>query len=1500
MLRAIRPLLLRLSRAVLTAMLLPASASAAFSYSVYSGTWNTLPNFDALSPVATGTSQVIDLSVTSRTDNFGLVFTSTLTVPQAGTYQFSTTSDDGSDLRIDTTTVVNNDGLHGATTVTGSIALSAGSHSLRVRYFEKTGSQTLAVNYAPPGGGLRPIPANGALEGPPDPRIVGSWGPVVAWPHIPITVAALADGRVLGWSSTETNEFPSSREFTHAAVYDPSAGTFQTVDNNFHDMFCAGVSTLEDGRIVAAGGNPYDTRTTAFDPATLSWQALANMNSNRWYATLLALPSNELFTTFANAGGNTSERYSPASNGWTLTPGATMQDLLNEQNAENGQSTVNSASDLQWWGQMAVAPDGRIIHGGPTQTWHLFDPRGSGGVQSLGKPTGTRTRMWGNAVTYEPGKVLILGGADRTQNPATTNAAYKVDLSGPSPVISSASPMSFRRALQNTVTLPTGELIVVGGNNTGELFSDNGSVYAAEIWNPTTDQWRTVASMNVPRNYHSTALLLKDARVFSGGGGACGNGCAENHLDSQIYTPAYLYAADGSLASRPAITGAPGIGEAGRAITVFATGQVAKFSMVRLSATTHAMNTDQRFLPVSFTANGGGSYTLQLESNPNILIPGFYWIFAIDTAGVPSVGRTFQVLRDDGSPGPGLEVEAESAVLAGAFEVGLDGAARNGRYISVPTGSSSTGGPTSPSRAVLSFTVADPGQYRIDAGVLGPSGSADSFWITVDGAPASAYLWELPTTATSTYQTDSVNDRGGADPVLVTLAAGAHTVEVILRETQARLDWMRLVYVGPPPPPPDSDGDGVPDASDAFPNDPTEWADSDGDGHGDNSDAFPNDPTRWLPEQGVTPVSSPFHSTTLIVEGSSGADRIWNVNPDNQSVTVTSAAGAVLAEILVGSRPWALAKAPLANEVFVANKGSATISVIDTVSLAVARTIALPAASQPHGIAFAPAGDAFYVVLEALARVDKRSPATGALLASASLSGHPRHLAVSSDGSSLYVANFITPPLPGEDDAVIDTSAGGAQLFVVDTSGMSLSRTIAFGQSTRPPAEITGPGMPNYLNAPVLFGSRAYVPSKQDDIEAGAYRGNPGMTFDQTVRAVTSVIDLPSGVEQTGQRIDHDNAGVANGSALSGEGRYLFVALETSREVAVYDTQQGFQLTRLAVGRAPQGVAFSSDGRTLYVHNFMDRSLSRFDVTNLVALHVAQAPLLGTVTVVSSESMPADVLQGKKLFYDAADDRLARDNYISCASCHNDGGADGRVWDLTAFGEGLRNTADLRGHAGMGQGPLHWTGNFDEVQDFEGQIRALSGGTGLLSDALFNAGTRAQPLGDAKAGLSADLDALAAYVGSLATAPASPQRAGGAYSAEAQQGAILFHDRGCSSCHRGAQFTDSALDVRHDVGTIHAGSGDRLGAPLDGLDTPSLIGVWNTAPYLHDGSAPTLVAAIAAHAGTPTSAADRTEIAAFLTELNSGDAQPLPEPDARIALGAALLLLAWLYGRKRE
>jgi hypothetical protein len=115
------------------------------------------------------------------------------------------------------------------------------------------------------------------------------------------------------------------------------------------------------------------------------------------------------------------------------------------------------------------------------------------------------------------------------------------------------------------------------------------------------------------------------------------------------------------------------------------------------------------------------------------------------------------------------------------------------------------------------------------------------------------------------------------------------------------------------------------------------------------------------------------------------------------------------------------------------------------------------------------------------------------------------------------------------------------------------------------------------------------------------------------------------------------------------------------------------------------------------------------------------------------------------------------DAYISCAACHNDGGHDGRTWDFTGFGEGLRNTISLRGRAG-GHGRCTGAPTSTRCRTSRPDPQ-LAGGTGLMTDAEFNTGTRSQPLGDAKAGVSADLDALAAYVARWTPRPTSPWRA---------------------------------------------------------------------------------------------------------------------------------------------
>ena len=337
-------------------------ASANFDFEVYDGSFDVLPNFASLTPIATGTSSTIGLSVTPQVDTFALVFTIQIDVPATGDYEFYTNSDDGSVLSIDGSVVVDNDGLHAPVSVSSVTTLSAGQHALRVEFFEKLGGEVLDVGYRTGNPNFEPIPADGQLVyASYNESDYGKWGPVIQWPHIAISAANLPDGRILSWSSTETDGFPSGPNFTHASVFDPVSLTFINVDSNFHDMFCAGVSTLEDGTILASGGNPSDRRTSSFDPNTLTWSPRADMIDRRWYATNVTMPDNRVFSSFGKDAGNRSELYDPATNTWTATPNVDMQTLVDEQNAIQSAPNPTGAFNHEWWSHLTVAPQGDLI-----------------------------------------------------------------------------------------------------------------------------------------------------------------------------------------------------------------------------------------------------------------------------------------------------------------------------------------------------------------------------------------------------------------------------------------------------------------------------------------------------------------------------------------------------------------------------------------------------------------------------------------------------------------------------------------------------------------------------------------------------------------------------------------------------------------------------------------------------------------------------------------------------------------------------------------------------------------------------------------------------------------------------------------------------------------------------------------------------------------------------------------------------------------------------------
>lgn len=625
---------------------------------------------------------------------------------------------------------------------------------------------------------------------------------------------------------------------------------------------------------------------------------------------------------------------------------------------------------------------------------------------------------------------------------------------------------------------------------------------------------------------------------------------------------------------------------------------------------------------------------------------------------------------------------------------------------------------------------------------------------------------------------------------------------------------------------------------------------------------------------------APSVSSAMALESKAGGamNRLFVVNPDNNTVSVfNTATNARLAELPVGISPRSVAIAP-DNRIWVSNKGDATLSILNATTGAVEQTVKLPPASQPHGLAFAPDGSAAYVVLEATGQLLKLNPANGAQLGAVTVGANVRQVSLAADKAGAMVSRFITPPLPGEATRLVDTSTTGAEVVVVNTATMAIANTIKLKHSDKVDNEIQGSGIPNYLGAAAISpdGKSAWVPSKQDNIKRGTLRNGQNLNFQNTVRAISSRIDLMTLTEDQALRIDHDNSSVGSAAAFHPTGVYLFVALESSRQVAVVDAAGGREILKVNVGRAPQALTVSPDGKTLYVQNFMDRSVSVLNLTDLVSLGQLRIPVAATLGSVANEKLPAEVLRGKQFFYDARDQRLARDSYMSCATCHNDGGQDGRVWDLTGFGEGLRNTIALNGRAGMGNGALHWSANFDEVQDFEVQIRLLAGGTGLMTDAQFNTGTRNQILGDKKTGVSADLDALAAYVGSLNSFANSPTRnADGTLNAAAIAGKTLFKQAKCDTCHGGAGFTNSRdASALSDIGTLKPTSGNRLNGALNGIDIPTLKDVWSTAPYLHDGSAHTLATAILAHRGVTLSTKDLSNMVAYIQSIDNVEPSP--------------------------
>jgi hypothetical protein len=514
----------------------------------------------------------------------------------------------------------------------------------------------------------------------------GMWSTLpVSMPINPVHAALLHTGKVLiisgsGNCPATMAGCPQGPQYPQgAALMDLSINKITALPIGW-DMFCNGMSLMQDGRVLIDGGTkaygslelvgvqaevPFTgtVNTSIFDPGTESFVDAAPTAHGRWYPTVTELGDGRMMTTSGlndsnGADNNTSEIFDGQK--WSAEI--------------PGNPNIANFPEFQFplYPRMHLLPTGHVFYSAPssatldfnpnTQTWGLVAWTIYPGEND---PNGERT--YGTSVllpltpqnNYSP-KVMIFGG----DNPAT-NTTELIDLSPAGAQISASCPayapcwvegpkMAQARVEMEATILPNGTLLVDGGSAQDEDAST--ASLKAEIYDPATNSLSSAGSNVFPRLYHNVQLLLPDGTVALTGGNPQ-QGVFENHIE--IYQPAYLFNSDGSLAPRPTIgANAPGSVTYGSTFSVPTpdAGSIASVVLMKAGSVTHSFDMDQRYVGLSFAA-GSGSLNVTGPPNSNIAPPGYYMLFLVNQAGTPSLASWVQV---SGAAAPVANVQLHS------------------------------------------------------------------------------------------------------------------------------------------------------------------------------------------------------------------------------------------------------------------------------------------------------------------------------------------------------------------------------------------------------------------------------------------------------------------------------------------------------------------------------------------------------------------------------------------------------------------------------------------------------------------------------------------------------------------------------------------------------------------------------------------------------------------------------------------------------------------------
>ncbi|HEX4771981.1 MAG TPA: galactose oxidase-like domain-containing protein [Bryobacteraceae bacterium] len=560
------------------------------------------------------------------------------------------------------------------------------------------------------------------------PHTQGTWRTLpYLMPINPISATLMHNGKVLivaGSENDASNNSPGSESYRNA-IWDP-AGTTQssiTVQSNTYDVFCSGTAALPDGRPLVVGGtSDYsfkgDNRASIFDPATGQFAQSQSMADGRWYGTATALGDGRVMA-FSGLG-------SSGSTNKTV-------EIYDLQNAGTGwTSPVTAPFTPPLYPRMFVLPNGKVFFTGQGDSTNtnsqIFDPVAQAWTTSAATTT---NRTYGSAVllpllppAYTP-KVMNFGGG----NPATATTET-IDLSTSTPAWTAGPSMSTSRIQMNAVMLPNGKVLAEGGSVNNESPDTPGK--QADLYDPASNTMSSAGWAAYSRLYHSSAVLLPDATVVSMGSNPGSRGGYQPAIE--IYTPPYLYDANDHLitTNRPSITGVSSqvLGyNAAFSVNYTSTSGISSAVLVRLGSATHAFNMDQRLVglcglaPQPACNAGGGTLGLTSPPNGNIAPPGYYMLFLLDTAGVPSVAKFVQLSLHATAPPRGtISSPASDVSIPAGSPVAFGTTSSAAKYSWVFPGGSPT---ESKAQNPGNVTFSTPGTYVTSLTVVDANGNSD-------------------------------------------------------------------------------------------------------------------------------------------------------------------------------------------------------------------------------------------------------------------------------------------------------------------------------------------------------------------------------------------------------------------------------------------------------------------------------------------------------------------------------------------------------------------------------------------------------------------------------------------------------------------------------------------------------------------------------------------------------------------------------------------------------